>query len=156
MKHLLLIILSLLLLSSPVIGNNHKGKTLYRWDTSSGYVWKEFGEKDTNPKYKGDVENGKPNGLGFMIFPNGLKYVGEFKDGKPNGQGTFTYDGGKYVGEFKDGEQHGHGTDFDSDGVKYEGEFKNGKMWNGTMSDTEGNIFNKWVNGVGEDPYNNY
>ena len=50
MKHLL-IILSFLLLSSPVIGDNHKGETLYRWDTSSGYVWKEFGEKDTNPKY---------------------------------------------------------------------------------------------------------
>jgi hypothetical protein len=31
MKHLLLIILSFLLLSSPVVGDNHKGKTLYAW-----------------------------------------------------------------------------------------------------------------------------
>jgi len=57
MKHLLIILISILLLSSllisckknsssPVIGDNHKGETLYRWDTSSGYVWKEFGEKD--------------------------------------------------------------------------------------------------------------
>jgi len=30
MKHLL-ILLSILLLSSPVIGDNHKGETLYRW-----------------------------------------------------------------------------------------------------------------------------
>ena len=30
MKHLL-IILSILLLSSPVIGDNHKGETLYGW-----------------------------------------------------------------------------------------------------------------------------
>ena len=134
MKHILIILISILLLSSPVIGNNHKGKTLYRWDTSSGYVWKEFGEKDTNPKYKGDVENGKPNGLGFMIFPNGLKYVGEFKDGVPNGQGTMTF----------------------SDGEKFVGEFKGGKMWNGTLSDTEGNIYGKWVNGVDKYPYNNY
>jgi hypothetical protein len=133
MKHIL-IILSFLLLSSPVIGDNHKGETLYRWDTSSGYVWKEFGEKDTNPKYKGDVENGKPNGLGFMIFPNGLKYVGEFKNGLPNGQGTMTF----------------------SEGGKFVGEFKGGKMWNGNMSDTEGNIFRKWVKGVDKDPYNNY
>ena len=156
MKHILIILSFLLILSSPLIGNNHKGETLYRWETSCCYEWKGFGDKETNPKYQGEVKNGVPNGFGILIFPNGQKYVGEFKDGLPNGQGTKTYDGGKYVGEFKDGEQHGHGTDFDSDGVKYEGEFKNGKMWNGTMSDTEGNIFNKWVNGVGEDPYNNY
>ena len=82
MKHLLLI-LSILLLSSPLIGDNHKGETLYRWDTSSGYVWKEFGEKDTNPKYKGDVENGEPNGLGIFINTNKGKYVGEWREGKP-------------------------------------------------------------------------
>ena len=100
MKHPL-ILLSILLLSSPLFGDNHKGETLYRWKTSSGYVWKEFGEKDTNPKYKGDVENGKPNGLGVLILPNLGKYIGEHKDGLPNGQGTFTYtNGNKYVGEW--------------------------------------------------------
>jgi len=88
-KHLL-IILSILLLSSPVIGDNHKGETLYLWKTSSGDVWKGFGEKEINPEYKGDVENGKPNGLGVIINTNKGKYVGEFKDGKKQGQGTFT------------------------------------------------------------------
>ena len=43
MKHLIIILISFLLLSSPVIGNNHKGETLFRWDTSSGFVWKGFG-----------------------------------------------------------------------------------------------------------------
>ncbi len=38
---------------------------------------------------KGDVENGKPNGFGFLIFTNGDKYVGEWKNGKKQGQGTF-------------------------------------------------------------------
>ena len=74
MKYLL-IILSILLLSSPVIGDNHKGETLYLWETSSGEVWKGFGDKETHPIYKGDVENGKPNGLGFLIFPNTGKYL---------------------------------------------------------------------------------
>ena len=60
MKHLL-IILSILLLSSPVIGDNHKG----------------------------EVENGEPKGKGIETFPNGEKYVGEFKDGEFHGQGTF-------------------------------------------------------------------
>ena len=81
MKHLL-IILSFLFLSSPVIGDNHKGETLYRWDTSSGFVWKGFGDKETHSVYKGEVENGVPNGLGFLIFSGGEKYVGSWRNGK--------------------------------------------------------------------------
>ena len=59
MKHLL-IILSFLLLSSPVIGDSHKGETLYGWGEYPDYVWKRVGEKDTHPVYKGEVENGVP------------------------------------------------------------------------------------------------
>jgi hypothetical protein len=48
---------------------DHKGETLYRWDNPSGdgYVWKGFGDKDNQQKYQGDVENGKPNGLGVIF-----------------------------------------------------------------------------------------
>ena len=82
MKHLFILLISILLLSSPVIGNNHKGETLYLWETSSGEVWKGFGEKDTNPKYQGEVENGVPNGLGVLIYPkSGSMYVGSWEDG---------------------------------------------------------------------------
>ena len=68
MKHILIILISILLLSSllisckknsssPVIGDNHKGETLYLWETSSGYMWKGFGDKETHPKYEGEVMN---------------------------------------------------------------------------------------------------
>ena len=124
MKHLL-IILSFLLLSSPVIGDNHKGETLYLWETSSGWVWKGFGDKDTHRVYKGEVENGVPNGLGIDISPYGSKYVGEWKDGKIHGQGTLTL----------------------PDGQKYVGEFKNGERWNGTQYDKDGYIYSKLVYG---------
>ena len=77
----LLIIFSILLLSSPVIGDNHKGETLYLWKTSSGDVWKGFGDKETQSVYKGDVKDGKPNGQGTYTYPDGDKYVGEFNDG---------------------------------------------------------------------------
>ena len=105
MKHLLIILISFLLLSSPVIGNSHKGETLYMWgEVGSGdYKWMGFGDKETHPKYQGDVKNGKPDGLGVLIHPNGGKYVGSWKDGKENGQGTYTWnDGRRYVGEWKD------------------------------------------------------
>ena len=81
-----------------MIADNHKGETLYLWKTSSGDVWKGFGEKDIHPQYKGDVENGKPNGLGVIINTNKGKYVGEWRDGKKQGQGTFTYGKGKWEG----------------------------------------------------------
>ena len=126
MKHLL-IILSFLLLSSPVIGDNHKGETLYRWKNTSGigYVWKGYGNKDTHRKYQGDVKNGKPNGLGFLIYPNGWKYMGSWKNGEHNGQGTYSH----------------------TDGRKYVGEYEEGIRKNGTSYDKDGNIIGKYVNG---------
>ena len=97
MKHLLITLISFLLLSFPVIGNNNKGRTLYRWENTSGdgYVWKSFGDKDIHSVYKFDVKNGKPNGVGILIYSFGEKYEGNcgwFKN--PN-------DGRKYIGEYK-------------------------------------------------------
>ena len=150
MKHLL-IILSILLLSSPLFGDNHKGETLYLWKTSSGVQWKGFGEKQTNPIYKGQVENGEPNGQGTLNLHNGEKYVGEWKNGRPHGQGTGTLpDGRKYVGEYKDGKRHGQGTFTHHDGRKYEGEWKDGEVWNGIVYDSKQNIIETWLNGLEE------
>ena len=120
MRHIL-IILSIFLLSSPVIGISHKGETLYGWGEGyDGYVWKGFGDKETQPVYKGEVENGVPNGLGFLIYPSGTKYVGSWKDGKRNGQGIETYlSGQKYEGQWRDGEIDGEGKFFYSGGSKY-------------------------------------
>ena len=81
MKHLF-IIFSILLLSSPLFGHPTGEHTLYLWKTSSGDVWKGFGEKDIHPEYKGDVENGVPNGLGVLISTNGWKYFGSWKNGE--------------------------------------------------------------------------
>ena len=126
MKHLLILI-SLLLLSSPVIGNSHKGETLFRWENPSGdgYVWKGFGDKETHPKYTGDVKNGKPDGLGYFIWSYGEKYIGSWKNGLYHGKGTFTQ----------------------SNGTWYKGEYKNGKGWNGIYYDKDGKIKGKYVNG---------
>ena len=126
MKHLLIILISILLLSSPVIGDNHKGETLYRWGNTLHYVWKGFGDKDTHPVYKGNVKNGKPHVQGTETLSDGKKYEGEWKDGERNGHGIFTYP---------------------DDGRKYEGEWKGDIPWNGTGYDKNGNITTKVVNG---------
>ena len=148
LKHLLFILISILLLSSPVIGDSHKGETLYGWGKTLPYVWKGFGDKKTHPMYHGGVENGVPSGLGILILPNGNKYVGGWEDGRRNGQGTFTTsNGSKYEGEWKNGERHGQGTHTYPDGSMYEGVYKDDWELNGTQYDTDGKIISKYVNG---------
>ena len=172
MRHILIILISFLLLSSPVIGDSHKGETLYLWGEYPDYKWMGFGDKETNPKYQGQVKDGKPNGLGIIISPDGWKYVGSWKNGDENGQGTFTgsngekyvgswkdgyfhgqgtmtyLDGTKYVGGWKDGKEHGQGTLTFPDGGKYVGEFKDEEMWTGKFYDNNGNIEGNMLNGI--------
>ena len=117
-KHLL-IILSFLLLSSPVIGENKTSETLYEWKTSSGNQWREIGDKDFHAKYKGDVVIGKPHGVGTVVYPDGNKYVGEWMNGLFHGQGIYT---------------------IASDGYNYVGQYRIGYLWNGTMNEKDGTI----------------
>ena len=124
MKHLL-IILSILLLSSPVIGESKTIETLYEWKTSSGIQWREIGDKDFHAKYKGDVVIGKPHGVGTVVYPDGNKYVGEWMNGLFHGQGIYTTA---------------------SDGYSYVGEYRIGSLWNGTMKGKDGTIDYKVVN----------
>ena len=123
MKHLL-IILNLLLLTSPMF--SQETGVLYLWEISSGNVWKSFGDKDTQPKYKGQVEKGKPNGQGTYTYHHGFKYVGGWKDNKKHGQGTYSL----------------------TDGNRFEGKWKDGKPWNLTIYNKNGNIIGEWVNRV--------
>ena len=97
MEHFLILLISYILLSSPVTGGDQKWETLYKWgDSFSGYVWKGSGRKENLPTYKGDVKNGVPNGLGIIIYPYGDEYLGEWDDGKKHGEGTETFSGGEF------------------------------------------------------------
>ena len=125
MKHLLILLISILLLSSPVIGESKTIETLYEWKTSSGIQWREIGEKDFHAKYKGDVMIGKPHGVGTLVYPDGNKYVGEWMNGLFHGQGIYT---------------------IASDGYSYVGEYRIGSIWNGTMKKKDGTIDYKVVN----------
>ena len=160
MKHLLIILISILLLSSllisckknsssPQFGDNHKGETLYGWGNTLPYVWKGVGDKDTHSKYQGQVKDGKEHGQGTYTWFDGGIYVGKWKDGKEHGQGTYTSPvGTKYVGEWKEGKYDGQGTETWSSGWKHVGEWREGKPWNITIYGKSGIIILKYVNGV--------
>jgi hypothetical protein len=176
-----LIILSKRLLSSLLTSFEKKEETLYRWVNPdldeleqlqlkvhlheggglellrSPYVWKRFGDKQTQPRYEGEIKREYIlfgdyifEGLGSLVFLNGNKYVGSWKDGERNGQGTFSSpDGDKYVGEWKNGKKNGQGTYTWKDGRKYLGEYKDGKRHGqGTQTWSDGMKYvGEWKNG---------
>ena len=96
MRHIL-ILFSIFLLSSAVIGDN-----------------------ETQPIYEGEVENGVPNGEGILTFPiYGDKYVGSWKNGKRHGKGEYIHPNGrKLVGEWKN-DLPWNGTDYKENGEIY-------------------------------------
>ena len=81
MKHLFIVI-TILIFSTPLIGNKHTGETLYVLGVYPDWEWVEFGNKETQPKYQGQVKDGKPNGLGVLTSTNGWKYLGSWKSGE--------------------------------------------------------------------------
>jgi hypothetical protein len=60
--------------------------------------------------YTGPVRDGKPDGVGNWLRPDGSSYEGEFKNGLPSGHGTLKSERGVvYEGEFAAGYAHGRG-----------------------------------------------
>ena len=162
MKHLL-IILSFLLLSSPVIGQ--ETGVLYQYETSSDFVWKTFGNEKLQPKYEGEITNGKPDGFGFMTYPYGEKgVVGEWKNGKEWNTKHKNKDG-KLIGKFENGEwelmwgvlyigsRDGSGSRYGKKGW-YEEEWKGVESLNNEdYGKYEGEIKNGLPNGQGTRTY---
>jgi len=151
-KHLL-IILSILLLSSPLFGQ--ETGVLYLYESSSGFVLKSFGDGKVQPKYKGEITNGEPNGFGVLIYPyNKKSVVGEWKEGK-EWNTKHTKKDGTPIGKFKNGK-------WISGGVLFFG-YRNGKKgwysekWEGKFYRNEnsdlgeylGEIINELPNGQG-------
>ena len=88
-------------------------------------LWSKNGEGIYWGKYTGKVKDGKPNGKGKVLYPDGRKINGEYKNGHLDGQATITY----------------------PDGRKLIGEFRKDKPWNVIVYDNAGNITAKIVNG---------
>ena len=53
MRYFLTTILSLLLLTTPLFGQ--ETGVLYQYETSSGIKWKTFGDGTVQPKYEGKI-----------------------------------------------------------------------------------------------------
>ena len=115
-------------------------------------------------RYQGQCVNGKPNGVGEVVFVNGDHFSGMFKNGRIEGKGTWvsgssgnSYSGNwhngkregigtyswahssqQYVGEWVDDKRHGKGTLTWANGDRFEGEFRNNQQYNGTYFTADG------------------
>ena len=126
MKHILIINLACLLFSAPLFGQVQQNGVLYLWEISAEKVWKRFGDDETQQKYKGEIKDEKPDGLGIRLFLDGTKYMGQWQEGQQHGQGTLSF----------------------ADGSKLTGEWKENKEWNIIKYDADGRIKDKYVDGV--------
>lgn len=76
-------------------------------------------------EYFGEIMDGKREGRGKQLWPDGTFYDGEWRDDMANGKGVFRqFDGGDYEGDFKNDRFHGIGKFITADKMLiYEGEF---------------------------------
>ena len=86
MKHLLITLISILLLSSFLTSCEKNEEIHYRWQTSSGWEWKYYAQ-------------------GTYTFSDGRDFKGKWKDGKP-WNGTVYDENGNITGKFVNGELH--------------------------------------------------
>ncbi len=116
----------------------------------SPFIYKCF-EQGT---YKGEIINGRREGLGHCIWPNGSSYYGYWENDQQSGRGMFVEPSGNYYkGEWKHGLYNGFGLLFSKiDSYKYLGHFKNGvKHGNGEETSSTGSVFTgTFVNGLKE------
>ena len=66
MKHLLFVITSPFFIFNLYAQSSEIG-VLYQYKSSSGLVWKSFGQVNVQPKDEGEVFNGVPDGCGFFF-----------------------------------------------------------------------------------------
>ena len=143
----LLILLLILLLSYPVIGQSSKYESVSQCVLQTMTEKKLTGNqmfemvKEECERIVGKVKGkGKKRQNGVLFFINRNRIVGWYEDGDEKKDG-------KYVGEIENRKPNGQGTHTYSNGEIYVGKWKGGSPWIGTKYNINGKILGKWVNG---------
>ena len=129
---------------------------LYEIKKDGKWGWYKDGDTEINPRYSGEILNGKPNGKGSILFPDGAEYHGELKNGKLNGYGKYSYHHGDiYEGEWLDNKKHGKGKYKWGKSSKWSGDEFDGQWYEnkehgyGKYTSSNGNIYQgQWKNGM--------
>jgi hypothetical protein len=103
-RHILIIVISLLLFTFTLFGQSKVIGVLYQYNSTSGFIWKTFGKGKVQPKYEGEVSNGTPDGFGVLSYPftDSKSVVGEWKVGKEWNTEHYKKDG-RLIGKYENG-----------------------------------------------------
>ncbi|KAH9490741.1 hypothetical protein Btru_035384 [Bulinus truncatus] len=94
-------------------------------------VYKFKNKLAKNARYIGNYVQGKKQGFGRFIYPDGSRYEGNWVDDLKEGQGKYYYvNGDIHSGDWSKGLRHGKGTYTYANGTKYVGSWCKGK-WEG-------------------------
>ncbi|WP_026903633.1 hypothetical protein [Pedobacter glucosidilyticus] len=113
--------------------------------------------------YEGELQNGKANGKGKMVYNDGRILEGVFQNNSPNGNGKMIDSSGKliYEGDYLDGKPNGKGKLWYQNGDYYEGDFvMNVKQGKGIYTFKNGEVYegdfdNNTMHGNGKMKYRN-
>ena len=111
-------------INKTIINNNNNSNTIVHsfliplsdtrhssnsWNLSSINRHSSKYEIPNQTQFIGDIIDGKKQGKGKLIFPDGSYYEGNFKDDLFNGTGILVKDNSIYKGNFLNGKKHGKG-----------------------------------------------
>ena len=136
-----------------------KDKTVYcgQWSLQGKKQGYGIYIKPDGSKYEGLWNLDKIEGLGRYIDKNGNYYQGSWLNGMANGEGTLVVtQGSRYTGAWVNDFQEGYGEETFPDGTSYKGEYSNGhKQGQGVFIWADGSIYkgefqNSAISGQGE------
>lgn len=98
--------------------------------------------------YKGYAKNGKPHGLGHMVYTNGTTYTGKWKDGQWSGKGLYICNTDSVFATWENGKVNGD-VIYKTDEMFYEGTFiDNMPVGIGTLATSDGSFYSgNWIDG---------
>ena len=92
--------------------------------------------------YVGQFKDGKKDGVGILVFEEGLIHEGYYKDDNLNGPCRLISGAGLYfICEYKNGEKECYGEYYHQDGTTYKGQFKESCYHGeGTLTHPDGKV----------------
>jgi len=110
-----------------LVSSNHNVSGEYQHELRNGNL--EAGHRD---------EDGRLQGVGMRVYPDGMTMHGTFQDDHLHGWGCCKKNNQTLNGQFVNGRPHGECTFIGQDGKKFLGNFLQGQPWDGILMQEDG------------------
>ncbi|KQX93887.1 hypothetical protein [Variovorax sp. Root473] len=116
-------------------------------DVGTGDILRGAAQSGASWVYYGQIQDGKEDGIGTLIFSSGELQRGQFRRGSLRGASDVLYSGGaRYIGDYGNieaGQRSGQGAYIYKNGTKQEGTFAAGEIVSGTTYRPDGKVSEK-------------